>query len=403
MIFDKEKKGNITYLKDTKEKKINKKKLAVLITVLSIIAVITIVFVIYAFNEQFRGLLDTYVLRKNIEEDNLPSIKIENVNTENIFAYSNYIGILKENTVTTYNSSAKKVSEMSVEITTPLIDASGDYVGIAEKGGKKFYLIQKNNILWQKEVEGNISRINVNSNGYVSLVISGTSHKSVIVVYDNLGSEIFKTYLASTIAVDTDISEDNKYMGFAEVNISGTLIQSNIKVISIDKAKENPSDAIIYKYTADSGSLIMNVKYQNKGKLVCMYDDSIHVIENEQDKKILDIKDQDPKITFADIELKSYAVTASEASDGLFSTKTAITLLNTSSEKSSVYNLTGSVKELYCYNDKVGINVGADVHFVDMNGWLIKKYTSTQEIRGVVISNNLAGIIHKNKIEIINL
>ena len=67
MIFDKEKKDNITYLKDTKEKKINKKKLAVLITVLSIIAVIVIVFVIYAFNESFRGLLDTYVLRKYIE------------------------------------------------------------------------------------------------------------------------------------------------------------------------------------------------------------------------------------------------------------------------------------------------------------------------------------------------
>ena len=75
MIFDKEKKDNITYLKDTKEKKINKKKLAVLITVLSIIAVIVIVFVIYAFNESFRGLLDTYVLRKNIEEDNFDNYK----------------------------------------------------------------------------------------------------------------------------------------------------------------------------------------------------------------------------------------------------------------------------------------------------------------------------------------
>lgn len=403
MIFNKEKKDNITYLKNTTEKKINKKKLAGLITILVIMVISLIVFAVYAFNEQFRIVFDTYVLRKNVDENNLATIQIENIDTENIFAYSNYIAILKENIITTYNSSAKEVTKMNVEITTPLISTNGDYAAISEKNGKKIYLIQKNDVVWQKEVEGSISRINVNSNGYVSLVISGTSYKSVIVVYDNLGNEIFKTYLSGTIAIDTDISEDNKYMGFAEVNISGTLIQSNIKIISIEKAKESPSDAIIYTYTADSGNLIMNIKYQNKGHLICMYDNSIHIISNNQDKKILEIDGTDTNITFADIELKNQAVTTTEEKDGLFNTKTSVTLTNTSSEKSSVYNLTGSVKELYCYNDKVGVNVGAEVHFIDTNGWLIKKYTSSQEIRSVVISNNVAGIIHKNKIEILNL
>lgn len=403
MIFNKEKKDNITYLKNTTEKKINKKKLTGLITILVIMVISLIVFAVYAFNEQFRIVFDTYVLRKNIDENNLATIQIENIDTENIFAYSNYIAILKENIITTYNSRAKEVTKMNVEITTPLISTNGDYAAISEKNGKKIYLIQKNDVVWQKEVEGSISRINVNSNGYVSLVISGTSYKSVIVVYDNLGNEIFKTYLSGTIAIDTDISEDNKYMGFAEVNIFGTLIQSNIKIISIEKAKESPSDAIIYTYTADSGNLIMNIKYQNKGHLICMYDNSIHIISNEQDKKILEIDGTDTNITFADIELKNQAVTTTEEKDGLFNTKTSVTLTNTSSEKSSVYNLTGSVKELYCYNDKVGVNVGAEVHFIDTNGWLIKKYTSSQEIRSVIISNNVAGIIHKNKIEILNL
>ena len=33
--------------------------------------------------------------------------------------------------------------------------------------------------------------------------------------------ELFKTYLSSTVAVDSSISEDNKYMSFGEVNTSG--------------------------------------------------------------------------------------------------------------------------------------------------------------------------------------
>jgi len=36
-------------------------------------------------------------------------------------------------------------------------------------------------------------------------------------------------------------------------------------------------------------------------------------------------------------------------------------------------------------------------------GWLKKKYSSNQEIKNIVLGNNLAGIVYKNKIEIIDL
>lgn len=403
MNLDKDKKDNITYLKDTNGKKINKKKLIITIVVGILIAIFLIIFAVYAMNEEFRTFFDVYILRKDIEEDSLASIKVDNLSVDNVFAYSNYIAVLKDNIITSYNSSAKAETEINVEISTPIIDTNGDYVAIAEKNGQKLYLIYKNEIAWKKDLEGNISRINVNPNGYVSIILSGTSYKSVIVLYDNSGNELFKTYLASTIAVDTDISDDNKYISFAEINISGTLIQSNIKVISIDKAKENPSDSTVYKYSADAGSLALSIKYQSKSKLVCMYDDSIHVIENQQDRKILDLADNSKKISFADIDLKNYVVSTVEESGGLFSTKTAVTLLNTSTEKQNVYNLAGAVKGLYSYGDRVGVNLGLEVHFVDTNGWLVKKYTSSEEIRGIVMSNNIAGIIHKNKIEILSL
>ena len=38
-----------------------------------------------------------------------------------------------------------------------------------------------------------------------------------------------------------------------------------------------------------------------------------------------------------------------------------------------------------------------------INGWLIKKYTSTREIKDIVICDNLAGIIYKDKIELVNI
>ena len=58
---------------------------------------------------------------------------------------------------------------------------------------------------------------------------------------------------------------------------------------------------------------------------------------------------------------------------------------------------------MYFCGSKIALNLGSEIHFVDTNGWLIKKYTSNQEVRKIVISNEVAGIIYRNKIELIKL
>ena len=95
----------------------------------------------------------------------------------------------------------------------------------------------------EEEVDGNISQIYVNKNGYVAVVISGTSYKTVIKMYTPEGKEMFTTFLASTRAVDVSISNDNKYLAIAEVDTSGTMIQSYIRIMSIDKAEKDPTNA----------------------------------------------------------------------------------------------------------------------------------------------------------------
>lgn len=86
---------------------------------------------------------------------------------------------------------------------------------IAEKLGQKIYLVKNNEIVWENTLSGNISTVDVNENGYVSVILSGTSYKSVIILYDENGNELFKTYLSNTIAISSEISSDNKYLSFA--------------------------------------------------------------------------------------------------------------------------------------------------------------------------------------------
>lgn len=392
---------NLLYFDKNENKTINKKRLIGFIILAILILLIVILYVVYAANEDFRGYLDEHVLNKNIEENTLKTIEIEDYDKSNIFAFSKYIAILKNNTLETYNSSGKKEAENKIEISNPISYSNGKFLIIAEQNSSKAYLLADNTIKWEKDLEGNITRVSVNSNGYSSIILSGTAYKSVVILFDDSGNELFRTYLSSTVAVDTSISDDNKYLSIAEVNTSGTLIQSNIKVISVEKAKLEPSEAIIYTYNAPSNRLILNIKYQNKTKLVCAYDNEVHVIKDNQDFKIADIDTKKEKVTFSSIELNNYIVKNIEENAGLFNTTTIVKIINSTSQKENTYKFEGVIKEIYCSNDKIALNLGTEIHFVDTNGWLIKKYTSGKEIRKIVMTDNLAGIVYRNKIEIV--
>ena len=159
---------------------------------------------------------------------------------------------------------------MEIQISNPIFNAANRFLAIAENKGQKLYLITDKEITWEAEIEGNISQILVNKNGYVAVVIVDTSYKTVIKMYNPQGKELFNTYLSSTRAVDVSISNDNKYLAIAEIDTSGTIIQSNIKVISIDKASSDPTNSLENTYKSEENKLITSIKYQDKNKLVCM-------------------------------------------------------------------------------------------------------------------------------------
>lgn len=382
-------------------KKVNKKKLAIIITVIVIAVILLVTAIVYTYNEPFRDFMDKYVLRKNITDENVPIIEIDYDSNTNVIPYGKYICILAENNLQLYNSSGKKEQEVKVEINNPIYNTNGKYLAIGEKNSQKLYLISGSNIVWEKDVDGNLLKVNVNKNGYVSTIVSGTTYKSVITTYNSKGSELFKSYLSSTIAVDSCISPDNKYLAYAEVNTSGTVIKSNIKIISVEEAREKNTEPE-FTYNADQNSLVLRIKYQDKNRLICMYDNSIHMIESNVDVKLMDLSEES-KVTFGDCELTNFVYRTVEQSTGPFSADTIVQMLNISNQKENTYTVDGVAKSVTSYDNIIAVNLGSEVEFINTSGFLVKRYTSSQEIRNIVICDGLAGIISRDKIELVNL
>lgn len=385
------------------KKELNKSKIIKLIIIMLVIAIITTFIILYIKNEKFRDFSDKYIFRKEIQSTSLAKIDLESNKLAGVYAYEKYILILEQNNLDFYNRFGNKEGNLDIQISTPIFASKGNYLCIAEKNGQKLYCIQNKNIVWQKDIEGEIRGININKNGYVSVTISGTSYKNIIEIYDNNGKELFKRGLSTTTVIDTDISDDNKYLAIAETDFSGVLIQSTIEIVSIESATtaKKADDAIIYTYKADSNNLITNIEYQ-KDNLVCMYDKYIDVIKNQDATRIFDYTSED--VLFADINLNSKIIKIIKQSKGFLGKEFQIKIIDTNNlNNETIYEIEQNPKEVYVADNTICINMGTEVLFINSNGWLIKRYKSLQEVQNVVFNNNIAGIISKNKIELISL
>ena len=382
-------------------RKLNKKKMIIFISICSVALILLITSIIYAFSSSFRAFIDIYIFRKGIKSDNLPSIEISSDEDQYFYAYDKYITILNKNILYTYNSSGEKIATNDINITSPIFASKNKFLVIAENNGNNIYLLSGTNVLWQDTLDGNISKISVNKNGYVSVILSGTSYKSIVISFNAKGKELFKTYLSSNLALATDISNDNKYLSIAEIDYSGSIIKSVIKNISIEKAKTDPTNSVVYTYNINDGELITNIKYQDKTNLVCLTTNNIYLLNvaDSIDNHVISV---DSNYEFIDINLKNHLLYTSNNYYN-FTNISYINILNPQNNSLNTYEFKGTVKEIYTNEEKIAVNTGSEVHFVGLNGWLIKKYDSYNEVHNVILGDSIAGIIYKDKIKVLEI
>lgn len=384
------------------EKNIKPKKSTFKFLIIFILAIL-IVFCVakYITDDDFRYKIDTNLLKKQVSESNLKNIEIDSDDNPSVFAYDKYITVLSKNTLTEYTSDGNSVAKLDVSISVPLVETNGKYMVMAEKGGQKIYLISGTSILWQNNIEGSITRVNVNRNGYVSVIIQSTIYKSVIIFYDLNGKELFRSYLSTNYAICTAVSTNNKYLAIGEIDYSGTIIKSYVKVISIDLAQTDAENSTVYTYEAENGEIVTDINYQDKENVICMFDSYVQKVGLDSNERLYEITDED---VFVDINLKDGYTVINKQSSGLFQYEYEMKIKDTNSKSESLYILNNDLpKSMSTSDNKMALNLGNEVQIVDTNGWLLKKYTSTKQIDKIVLGDSIAGVVYKNKIEIIDL
>lgn len=385
------------------EKSLNKKKIiGFMITAVIIVLAITFS-VVYACNKTFRNWADIHILMKSISEGSLSSIDIDVDEDVSVYAYDRYIAVLKDNKMNIYNTSGKSTASLDINISTPVFTANGKYLAVAEKGKQKIYLISGTKTKWSNDIEGTISKVSVNENGYISVICSGTTYKSVIIVFDQNGNQLIKSYIPSNSVIDSAVSSDNKYLSFAEIDTSGTLIKSTVKTIAVNDSNNSSEITPIYTYEMDTNLLITNLRYHGSKNLICMCNAGIYLLSDGNTQILMNFEEENKNYTFAGIDLINNIYEIEEVSDGIANQSSQIKIINTGTKKVNNYSINSIAKSTSSAGDNIAINLGTDIYFINTKGWLKKKYSANEEIRNIIVSDRIAAIVFRDKIEILVL
>ena len=356
----------------------------------------------YATEEDFRYMIDKNILKKIVDEESSSVSQIEINQDMNpfIFAYDKYINVLSKNVLNQYNKYGTQVGKINVNISVPVYDTNDKYLALADLNGQNIYMISGSSILWEQNLEGNISKVSINKNGYVSVVVTGTTYKTVIVVIDPEGKILFRYFLSNSYVPTISISNNNKYLAIGEIDYKGSIISSTVKILSIDLAQKEPDNAIINSYKSDNNAIILDIVYDDN-YATCRFDKYVQRVDEKTNERILDITDD---YLFLDIGLDKNLTFISKEQSGVFSFQYGLTIEDRKSKFQHLYIIDKDVpKSMVVRGDNIVLNFGDDIKVISKGGKLLKEFKSATEVKDMVLGDGILGIIYQNKIDIVNL
>ena len=113
--------------------KIAKESVIKLGTSFLLIIFIAVVLARYLINDEFRNMVDSKILRKNLTENSSHVIEINSDSNPYVYAFDKYITVLSKNVLSFYAQNASLVSSIDLNITAPYMNSQDKYLVVAEQ------------------------------------------------------------------------------------------------------------------------------------------------------------------------------------------------------------------------------------------------------------------------------
>lgn len=311
--------------------------------------------------------------------------------------------LLTNNSLSLYNNSSEKEFSENIVITEIISNSCESYMAVVSKDNNTIYLFKDSELLWKKDFNWNILNVSVNKNGYLTVIYSQSGYKSSIKIFKPTGDELFTTYLASTYALDVEISNDNKFLYIAEIDTEGIKIKSNIKIIEISNIEPGINlTPKVETLLVGTDYLITDIEYNNENKLLVLKESGIDYLDS--DKILKTFGSFDVKTTlFASVDNSDAPVIIEKVSTGIFTNETNLKVFTNDEVIETKINRTP--QSIDVMHNKIALNLGDEVVFYNTNGKIVKRYELENQLVSVKLydNGNKAALVFRNRIELLKL
>lgn len=172
---------------------------------------------------------------KNIEKETY-IMPFENASSSQYAVTPDGIVAVKSNYLMVCNSKGEVSWDTATSVINPILKAEGDYIMIAENGGKKICLYRDKKPLYAIQIENDIQNASLSPDGDVVVITKRQYYKGTIEVYNTQGNQIFSWNSGTDYVINADISESSRRVAAILLNTDSN-INSNLVLFDITKTE----------------------------------------------------------------------------------------------------------------------------------------------------------------------
>ncbi|MCL2487846.1 MAG: DUF5711 family protein, partial [Oscillospiraceae bacterium] len=213
-----------------------------------------------------------------------------------------------DTSLTVYTESAAPLNHKSHAFATPLADTAGEYLLLAESGGRRFSLENAKETVWQGETEAAIRSGAVGPDGMVALVTaSNRGYVSELLVYNSKGSLVYRWNSGDWQLIAAAVSRDGKRVAAAAVSAEQGRLQSAILVFDPASDSDDPISCC-----TGYDNMLFALRYMPDGNIVAVGSDAVWTFISSGGNFSAE-GDNVLRYPFSDWKLDGYALSGSGA------------------------------------------------------------------------------------------
>jgi len=276
------------------------------------------------------------------------------------------------------NQKGEVVYKNDTKMDSPLIRANHDYLVVAESNGNRFEVYNNQRLVWRGVVGGSILNVDINENGYVSVIRKYTGYKSAIEVFDKIGNKLFYALRASNMIINAIVLSDNKTTLLNSINSNGCALETVVEYL-------DGQGKSINKFVLDNTILLKILSLEDGGSVLSS-SNQVFFVDSSGKRKTQRKFDYVQSIAALNANTVAVAGISSEKAEN---SAHVVQFINDNNEGENTLDFGSSIKSMIAQNDVVAVNLGRKVMVVNRHGRVLGGTTLGSEVLNIhFLSNN---------------